>query len=81
MAGTRTMGSIKPYLKKEGNLWIFRYGFERIEDSDMFMYVEHRFVKQPSEMRMRALMDAYNKESLSTPIDIDKVIETIKKGG
>ena len=51
MAGTRVMGTIKPYLVKEGNWFVLRYGFERIGDSDTFMYVEHKFIKRPSDDR------------------------------
>lgn len=78
MAGTRTMGTMKPYLIKDGNWFVLRYGFERIGDSDTFMYVEHKFIKRPSDDRIRTLIENYNKEGGNE--DADKVINTIKKG-
>lgn len=78
MAGTKFMGGLKPYLNKEGNWWVFRYGFERIGDSDIFIYIEHKFIKRPSDDRIRTLIENYNKEGGNE--DADKVINTIKKG-
>lgn len=77
MAGTKFMGGLKPYLNKEGNWWVFRYGFEKISDADVYIYVEHKFIKKPSEERMRTLMENYNKEN-KNKIDINKIINSLK---
>jgi hypothetical protein len=42
------------------------------------MYVEHKFIKRPSDDRIRTLIENYNKEGGNE--DADKVINTIKKG-
>jgi hypothetical protein len=75
MAGTRVMGTIKPYLTKEGNWFVLRYGFERIEGTDTYMYVEHKFIKRPSDDRIRTLIENYNKEGGNE--DADKVINWV----
>lgn len=79
MAGVSVMGELKPYLRQEGNWWVLRYGFSPIGEEGLYIYTEHKFAFRPTNERIISILEGYNAEN-ENKVDIDKVINEIKKG-
>ena len=80
MAGVSVMGELKPYLRKENNWWVLRYGFEPVGEGNLHIYTEHKFAFRPTNERIRTILEGYN-NSATIKVDIDKVINEIINSG